>query len=68
MASLHTLTPPEHTPIAPGECPLCHNVQTSVSAEWLQAGGTWRCATCDQVWSARRLDTVAAYAQYVSAH
>ena len=51
-----------------GMCPLCHTVDPTVLPESLQDGGSWRCATCDQVWSAKRLEVVAAYAQYLAAH
>ena len=54
--------------VIPPTCPLCHTVDTTVTAETLHAGASWRCLTCDQVWSERRLDAVAAYAQYVAAH
>ena len=49
-------------------CPLCHTLDRTVTAEALQAGAGWRCTACGQAWSARRLETVAAYAQYVADH
>jgi hypothetical protein len=70
MASIPTPAISEHTTpqIVWPTCPLCHTVETTVTDELLQAGGYWTCATCDHVWSARRLETVAAYALYVAAH
>jgi hypothetical protein len=49
-------------------CPLCHTVDTTVTMAALHDGGSWRCVTCDQVWSERRLNAVAAYAQYAATH
>jgi transposase-like protein len=46
-------------------CPLCHTREATVTRETLDAGARWACATCGQVWSARRLDAVASYARYV---
>ena len=51
-----------------GTCPLCHAVDGAVTAESLEGGDGWTCATCGQTWTARRLETVAAYAHYVAAH
>jgi ribosomal protein L37AE/L43A len=48
-------------------CPLCHTRDQAVTPELLAAGATWTCTTCGQSWSAERLDTVAAYAQYTAA-
>jgi hypothetical protein len=45
-------------------CPLCHVVAPPAICEALAAGGDWRCPQCDQNWSATRLATVAAYAEY----
>ena len=45
-------------------CPLCHVVAPPAIVEALAAGGDWRCPQCDQNWSAARLATVAAYADY----
>jgi transposase-like protein len=49
-------------------CPLCHTGDTTVTPESVAAGATWKCTTCGQRWSATRLATVAAYAQYVATH
>jgi transcription elongation factor Elf1 len=67
MPSLRTdeATQPQ---VASPTCPLCHTVESVVTLEMLQAGDYWSCATCGQVWSARRLETVAAYARFVAAH
>jgi transposase-like protein len=46
-------------------CPLCHTMSTRLSDESFASGGEWRCATCGQNWTARRLATVAAYAAWV---
>jgi transposase-like protein len=48
-------------------CPLCHTCDQVVTPESLAAGATWACTTCGQSWSAERLETVAAYAQYAAA-
>jgi len=48
-------------------CPLCHTVAPAMTGEALAAGGDWRCAQCHQNWSATRLATVAAYAEYCAA-
>lgn len=70
MALLPMPAVSEHrtTHVVSPTCPLCHTVTATVTHEALQAGAYWRCATCDQVWSAGRLETVAAYARYVAAH
>ena len=69
MAMMQTPAFSEPTPpLVSPTCPLCHTVAAVVTAEQLQDGAYWRCATCDHVWSARRLETVAAYARYVAAH
>ena len=47
-------------------CPLCHTVDATVSLEMLRKGSWWRCAVCDQIWSATRLETAAAYARYAA--
>lgn len=63
-----TTRSPEFTqPLTP-LCPLCHTLDRTISAESLHAGATWNCTVCGQVWSMRRLETVAAYAQYVASH
>jgi hypothetical protein len=48
-------------------CPLCHTVDTTVTAESLRGGGYWRCTVCSQSWDARRLETAAAYADFAAA-
>lgn len=49
-------------------CPLCHTTDTTISAETLRRGGSWRCTVCRQMWSATRLETVVAYAKYTATH
>ena len=57
----------EPTLLAP-VCPLCHRRDETVTPESLAAGATWACTTCGQRWSAARLGTAAAYAEYAAAH
>src|SRR5688572_22158848 len=45
-------------------CPLCHTPGPALGDVSETSGASWRCAVCDQVWNARRLATVAAYADY----
>jgi transposase-like protein len=52
------------TSIAPLSCPLCHTLAPAVTGDTLLAGGSWQCPSCTQTWNARRLETVAAYAQF----
>jgi hypothetical protein len=49
-------------------CPLCHTIDTTTASETFASGVASTCARCGQVWTASRLDTVAAYARYVAAH
>ncbi len=51
-------------PITSFECPLCHTAAPALTETALLAGADWRCAVCHQMWTAQRLATVAAYAQY----
>ena len=44
-------------------CPMCHTSAT-VTQSTIEAGGDWRCVRCGQHWDARRLATVAAYAEW----
>jgi transcription elongation factor Elf1 len=48
-------------------CPLCHRAFGAFVEETLAAGGGCQCGTCGQRWTATRLKTVAAYAQWVVA-
>jgi transposase-like protein len=48
-------------------CPLCHTLDQTVTADSIRTGASWACTRCGQIWSAARLETVAAYAQYVAA-
>jgi hypothetical protein len=61
-------TQPVALPVVSPFCPLCHTADRTVTADALEAGIRWRCTVCGQVWSARRLEAVAAYEQYVAAH
>ena len=63
-----SLSPTPIDALAPMSCPLCHTVEKTVTSDTLVAGATWKCTTCGQRWSATRLATVAAYAQYVATH
>jgi len=45
-------------------CPLCRTVSPAMTGEALAAGGDWRCPQCHQNWTAPRLATVAAYAEF----
>jgi len=68
MATLYTPATSKDTPAVTPTCPLCHTVHTALTAECLEAGAYWECATCGHTWSPRRLETVAAYEQYVATH
>lgn len=54
----------EATAMAAVICPLCHTVAPATTGEALAAKGEWRCPQCTQNWTAVRLATVAAYADY----
>jgi hypothetical protein len=45
-------------------CPLCHSPGPALGDVAAMSDVSWRCAVCDQVWSARRLETVATYADF----
>lgn len=49
-------------------CPLCHTLDYTVTSDSLRVGADWACTRCGQTWSAARLATAAAYAQYESTH
>lgn len=49
-------------------CPLCHTRHVWLTQEALQIGEGWQCVRCKQLWDARRLATVAAYAAWVAQH
>lgn len=57
------MTPNVPEPVA--ACPLCHTTSARLSDAGFAAGGHWRCTTCGQSWTAERLATVAAYADWV---
>ena len=48
-------------------CPLCHTVDTTLSSESFAAGVAAACPRCGQIWTAKRLENVAAYATYSAA-
>jgi ribosomal protein L37AE/L43A len=47
-------------------CPSCRTTDATMTNEALGKGVDWQCARCGQNWSATRLATVAAYANWVS--
>lgn len=64
MALAHTL--PESGPGV--TCPMCHTVNQTLTLDAVRRGASWACARCGHMWSAARLDAVAAYARFVAAH
>jgi ribosomal protein L37AE/L43A len=56
--------PADQAPLPSPTCPLCHTLDHTITSRALAAGGTWRCTRCGQQWTAERLRTAAAYAQY----
>jgi transposase-like protein len=60
------VTTPTGIAASTATCPLCHT-GASVSSAMLQAGASWTCERCGQAWTAARLKTAAAYAQYAAA-
>jgi hypothetical protein len=65
--STPTQTAPD-TEVGSAICPLCHTLEPTMTDAALRAGGWWRCSVCDQIWSAQRLATVAAYAAFAARH
>jgi transposase-like protein len=67
-----TMTIPIQTASEPAAgaavCPLCHTPELRMTDAALRAGGSWRCSVCDQMWSAQRLATVAAYVAFAARH
>jgi hypothetical protein len=57
-------TPSDPSPLV--TCQLCHTPHPSLTHQALEAGSDWRCVRCGQLWGARRLETVAAYAAWVA--
>lgn len=47
-------------------CPSCRTTDAAMTYDALGKGADWQCARCGQKWSARRMATVAAYAEWVS--
>lgn len=50
----------------PATCPSCHAVDLTMTDSAVAAGADWRCRRCGQLWDARRLAAVAAYAGWLS--
>lgn len=50
--------------VGPVSCPLCHTQAPALTDRTLAAGEIWRCPLCHIAWSAARLATVAAHAEY----
>ena len=48
-------------------CPLCHTLDTTITAGALAGGATWACTRCGQSWNVARLETAAAYEAYAAA-
>jgi hypothetical protein len=49
-------------------CPSCHTQDRSMTYLAVSAGADWQCSRCGSRWDAVRLATVAAYAEWASAH
>lgn len=47
-------------------CPSCRTADATMSSDALRNGVDWQCARCGQKWNATRLETAAAYAEWVS--
>jgi hypothetical protein len=63
------MTPVQMAPaVLSPTCPLCHTLDHTITSDSLRAGAGWTCTRCGQNWSAVRLATAAAYAQYAAAH
>ena len=71
MVTLLQFDPPADLQLDPPaellRCPLCSRVFGTLTEERLAAGGGCQCETCGQQWTAMRLGTVAAYANWVAA-
>lgn len=68
MSALLTPAPPAELTVVPPTCPLCHTLDRTVTSDTLRDGAAWSCTRCGQKWTAARLATAAAYAQYVAEH
>ena len=64
MTPVHETQPVNVSPT----CPLCHTRDETVTSDSLRAGAAWACTRCGQTWSAARLGTAAAYAEYAAVH
>ena len=49
-------------------CPSCHTADSRVTSLAVSGGADWHCARCGQQWDALRLETVAAYAVWLTEH
>jgi transposase-like protein len=49
---MHT-QPPETA--APKSCPFCKSLNVKTTSKEVNASTYWRCAACDQIWNAGRL-------------
>ena len=65
--------PPTSSPAAlalelsgPATCLSCHAADLTLTDNAVAAGADWRCRRCGQLWDARRLAAVAAYAGWLS--
>jgi hypothetical protein len=55
-----------HELLAFATCPSCRTTDATMTNEADGKVAAWRCARCGEMWSARPLTTVAAYAAWVS--
>lgn len=51
-------------PVRYATCPLCHTVDATLTEDALADGGHWQCTVCSQSWTAARLATAKAYADW----
>lgn len=45
--------------------PMCHAGHPSLTRAAVASGDRWRCVRCAQMWDAKRLSAVAAYATWI---
>jgi predicted CXXCH cytochrome family protein len=53
-------------PLQSVPCPFCHTPHAALSDQALYTREYWVCVRCGQRWDAHRLETVAAYAEWVA--
>ena len=63
LATAVLLNDDEQDIVRTAGCPMCHTSAT-VTQSAIETGDDWRCVRCGQHWDARRLATVAAYAEW----